>query len=454
MNGPYRVWVAAVLLVSAMILGGGGTLNPRNEILLQLLYAATFLALIAAYLRGPAGGGASTHRVPRMAWLLTILILALPVMQLVPLPPSIWQALPGREPLMVILAQIGEQDSWRPLSMTPDRTLASLLAMVPPVFLMLWLAGCEQFQRRQIVSLVAAVAAISVALGALQMSSGEAGGWRLYQHTHMGFLVGFQASRNAQATLLLIGLCALLPLGATLALRLGDRAGRLLHGGFALLLGTGIFLTGSRAGIVLLVVPAAIHLIAFHGAVRRIPVRIISAVIVGTGALFAIVALWRPASVSKVLGRFSGTPEGRADLWADTWFAVTQTWPAGAGMGSFIPMFTAAERLEAVDPSYPVRAHNDWLEFTLEGGLPGLLVLGVIAALLARLTLTGKPAFSAPSSEVSHASGLWLFAVGSLTVIALHSIVDYPFRSMSIACLGATAAACLFPHKNPSRQTF
>jgi hypothetical protein len=36
-----------------------------------------------------------------------------------------------------------------------------------------------------------------------------------------------------------------------------------------------------------------------------------------------------------------------------------------------------------------------------------------------------------------------VFAAASLAILALHSLVDYPFRSMALACLGAVSAGLL-----------
>ena len=74
-------------------------------------------------------------------WVLAPVWLAL--LFLTPLPAAIWAGQPGRQ---VYLPQMG--DAWRPLTLTPDATVASLLAGIPPaaVFVFVRTASLEQFK--------------------------------------------------------------------------------------------------------------------------------------------------------------------------------------------------------------------------------------------------------------------------------------------------------------------
>jgi O-antigen ligase len=89
-----------------------------------------------------------------------------------------------------------------------------------------------------------------------------------------------------------------------------------------------------------------------------------------------------------------------------------------------------------LDPYLPNRVHNDYLELALEGGLPAVILLALIAILLAAAawsTWRGRP-------EERH---LTVFGIVVLMVAALHSLVDYPLRSMALACLIGTGAGML-----------
>ena len=121
-------------LLAALLLGGGGSPAPLPELLVELAVAG----LAAAWLwQRPAHNAP----IPRSALVLASLCLILPLLQLVPLPPILWQALPGREAERAALALIGEDTAWRSWSITPARTLAALLAAMPPVVILLMTAS-------------------------------------------------------------------------------------------------------------------------------------------------------------------------------------------------------------------------------------------------------------------------------------------------------------------------
>jgi O-antigen ligase len=146
------------------------------------------------------------------------------------------------------------------------------------------------------------------------------------------------------------------------------------------------------------------------------------------------------AAVGRSLARFDFTGEFRPELWRDSLYAARQYLPWGSGMGGFVPVFEAAERLEVVDPTRPNRAHNDYLELAVEAGVPGLLTLGAIVALLVRAARRSWDRGDAGSR------GQLLFAGSALILKGFHSFVDYPLRSMSLACLAAVCAGMLiFP---------
>lgn len=422
----------------AIMLGGGGTVNPQTEMVLQFITAMILLPLTLS-----ANWQRGLGPIPQTTWLLGFMVVILPILHLIPLPPSVWHALPGRSVEVQSLAAIGAQQAWMPLSLAPARTFASLLAMIFAVLLMFQVSRLSLRGRNWLCGAIVVCGLLSLILGVLQLSHTGGWDWSLYSQFSRGFLVGFQANRNAEADILLI---ALLALGVLATVRLADgRNHTLTWFGFTigfLALTVGIFMTGSRTGIGILFPTLLLLLIMIWPALRnpRQALRWIGGFVAAFG-LAAILLLQLP-SVQKVIVRFYGTKEARWDLWADTWFAIGQVWPFGSGIGTIAPMLEAAERLDVVDQSRPVRAHNDWLEWTLEGGVPGLVVLGLIIALVlvgaVRALIDASRSASPPSRRAQV-----IFACGLMLIVALHSIVDYPLRSMSLAALFAVAAAFL-----------
>ncbi len=427
-----------VLVGAAIALGGGGTVNPQTELILQVLTAIVLIPLFASP-RWQKGLG----HVPLAIRLLAGLVLVLPVLHLVPLPPSIWQGLPGREIERQSLALIGAENTWMPLSMAPARTFASLLAMICPVLLMMQVSRLSVRGRNWLCITIIGAGVVSLLLGALQLSHTAGWNWSPYSHISEGYLVGFQANRNAQADFLLY---AMLALGVVVATRLSDGRHHALTWAVFLFLFIsfliGLLMTGSRTGIALILPTlATLGLMLWPTLQNR------KAALLWLGGIFGVVitgaaAVSQLQSVQKVADRFFLTKEARWDLWSDTWFAIQQVWPYGSGIGTIVPMLEAAEQLDVVDTTRPVRAHNDWLEWYMEAGVPGLIVLGIIAILLCALAARGLMTSFRPNGNVGRRAQV-LFGCGVMVICALHSVMDYPLRSMALAALTAMAVAFL-----------
>ncbi|WP_121118840.1 O-antigen ligase family protein [Croceibacterium ferulae] len=435
---PRHDWLAMVFVAAALLLGGGGSPAPHTELLLQVL--TCFVLLLWLWL--PAAGGRVPVPRDRLVWAIGILALALPALQLLPLPPAWWQALPGQEGRAAALALVGAADEWQPLSQSPARTLAALLSLVPPLFAGFAVAALPVTGRRRVLAAVAATILCSAVLGAAQVSLGG-DSLRFYAESHSRYLVGFQANRNAQADILLIGALAAAALFVSViaagglrrrrertAGRVGTQAWWLVLGGVLALLLLAVVLTGSRMGIGLIAVTLPALWLILRPVSGRLNRRM-AAVLAGGAALLLIVGyvlLQGNTMVQRSAERFDARSDPRGELWEDTLFAIDAAWPAGVGLGGFQPAMLAAERLEVLDGTRPNRAHNDYLELALEGGLPAV-VIGVAAiALLMALAIRAWRRRPEDRAQI-------LCGCGVLLVIALHSFVDYPLRSMALACM-------------------
>ena len=441
---PRRSWplpgtaLCMTLVGLAIVLGGGGTVNPHTETVLQFLTALIIIPLVAS-----AGWQRGLGRIHVGAQTLAGLILLLPVLQLIPLPPAIWHALPGRAVEVQSLALIQADHAWMPLTMAPARTFASLLAMICPVLLMLQVSRLSVRGRNWLCATIVAAGGASLLIGVLQLSHTGGWTWSPYSQFSEGYLVGFQANRNAEVDFLMI---AMLAVGVLFTTRLSDGKSHVVTWvGFVLSLlafSVGLLMTGSRTGIAL-----CLPMIVFLGLMVWPTLRNkITALWWLAGSLATVLAgsalLLQLQSVQKVVARFSLEKEARWDLWADTWYAIHQVWPFGSGIGTIVPMLEAAERLEVVDLTRPVRAHNDWLEWTLEGGLPGLVILGLILAVVGVIVVRAAIEVSRGDETPGRRSQV-IFGCGVLLIEALHAIMDYPLRSMSLAALTAVAMAFL-----------
>ena len=473
-----------------MMLGGSGSLIPLPEIALQCLFAGLTAAWI--WLRP-----ADIRNIPRGAWIISALLLAVPLLQLLPLPPVLWQSLPGRSTEKAALELVGEGSSWQPLSLTANRTLASLLAMAPAAVVLVMAAAQNLKGRTILLGTMAAVALFSVLVGAAQLSGGAGNRFRFYNPDEP-FLDGFQTNHNAEADVLLMGMVALAAIAAEFAAvetAAADLAGapqfsamelrgsgmetrvpamasrrrpapRLrkrpiirgpqlgMVGAASALLLLGVVLTASRTGIALL--PAAIG--AQLLILRRwlpIPTRrgtalavanLAAAILALSGlAALELGALHQHGALARVWERFHSQVELRPEIWRDSLFAMRQYWPWGAGMGSFIPVFAAAERLEVVTGQFVNRAHNDYLEFLIEAGLPGSIAFGLICRQVTRDAWRGWRA------RIAGSEAQLICGAANLLIVSLHSLGDYPLRTISIACMIAVSVGLLLPVRDRAK---
>ncbi len=429
-------WFAAVLLALSLTLGGGGTPAPLLELVLQL--AAMLLALGWLWsARQP------WQNIPTGAWQLSALIIALPLLQLIPLPAGIWQAFPGREGMRAALDLTGDGESWRAISMSPPRTLSSLLAALAAVLSLVLAAGLGARGRWLLLGIVAAGGLATLLIGAAQLSGGAGNPARFFDPNGI-YLTGFQANHNATADVLLIGMLAMAALGRQALNRGLIRFDGYRLGGAVLAVDTvmvlGLYLTGSRAGLALLPLVLMFQYLILQPDRKVHWFRLgASAAATAMVAGLAFVLLRGNRMVELIAARFTLEGEFRPELWRDSVYALGQTWPAGSGQGTFVSVMMAAERLEVVDQTQPNRAHNDYLELVIEAGLPGLLVLVIVAILIFRALVRARR--EPPAGSRAQV----LFASGTLAVIALHSLVDYPMRSMALAAAAATAVGLLLP---------
>lgn len=415
---------AALALLLTLLLGGGGSPAPLPELALQLALAATAAAVLWT---APAG---TFSALPRPVWLVAALCIGLPAAQLIPLPPALWQALPGRAAMADALALVGSAGEWRAWSVDPARTLAALLAALSTMALLVLTAAGAQRAGAWLAPVVTLAAVLTLLVGAAQLAGGPASALRVYG-PGSPLLDGLQANRNSTADLLLIGLVAGAQTlrQAVAAGLVPDRRGPVLAvgGAGAALFALGVALTGSRAGIALLapaLAGAALILRPWwrgRGAPTLLLAAALAVAAVGTGSL------------GRVAQRFDFAGELRPQIWRDGLAAAHAAWPLGTGMGTFATTILASERLEAVRPTLPNRAHNELLELAVEGGAAALLASASVLGLVVRgLRRTGPEA---------------AFAGTALAILALHSLVDYPLRSLALAGLAAACAGLVLGAK-------
>ena len=437
--------MATILLLAFSVVFGGA--SRENSLRLALVELAALPAL-AIFLNATADR--RTWAEHRFAFLLLGTLVALPLLQLIPLPPAIWTRLPGREEPNLALSLAGLPTPWSALSLTPELTWRAALALIPPVAAFLGIMLIRPEDHRRIIAVAIGVTTVSIALGAAQLTIG--GPLYPYRTTAAGEVVGFFANRNHLATLcLMTAPFAGAFLGrASRNRRPGDRFVVWACAAFLLLNLFALAAIRSRAGI-LFAVPAYTlgGVTAWLAAGRGLSWK--RAVVVG--AALAVLATVAYFGGERVVQRFEGggaSTQSRLTNWPIIAEAAGGYQPIGSGVGSFDAVYRAHEPLEFVDPTFLNHAHNEYLETWLEAGWPGALLVGAF------MVWYGRRSWRAWKPTVPSESSLQRSASVAILIVLLHSLVDYPLRTEAIAVIFAICCAILespAPVKASRRQT-
>ena len=373
-------------------------------------------------------------RLSRTPMILGAAVLALFVLHLIPLPPSIWSHLPGREMVVEGYRSFNMDLPWLPLSLSPYDSFEALLFFLPPTAVILLAVGRESPRAEWAAWTMVGATLLSVLLGYLQISSGrfEQSGWYLYDNTNVGAAVGFFANRNHMGTLLLVAIPFTIAIASIASARArGSSVPIWVGAGAALLiLSLGIAMNGSLAAVLLAGPAILLSALLLPGA-RRVRGLVLAVAVLGFGA--ATLVLTNSPVQAELTGKDTSSFDGRSEIWSTTLAAAKQTFPVGTGLGTFQIAYATYEDADVVTQTYVNHAHNDYLEIALEGGAIGALVLAAFLLWWAKIA-TG-------AWQAGNEKALSRAAVAASGVILASSFVDYPLRTTSIATIFAFLVA-------------
>lgn len=425
------------LIVLAIALGGGGVVYGYRHMVIQLA-ALAVLAINFANVRK------FISEAPRALAALLTLTVAIPLLQVVPLPPAVWQALPGRDLVVASYEVAGiPADGWFSFSVDPLRTLTAFCATLAPATLVVVGWSLPQEQRAVLVKTLVVTALVVLALGAVQLSSANSTGLLQRIEPEADVLYGTFSNRNSTGLFFVVVAIMLA------ALPFGRRGPWLAASATAVAVFVlAVVLTQSRSSMALLAVLLAFVAArggsAFLQHKRRggspLPGRVLGGAAVAMALVIAALTAAALSSdrVAESFERFSQVEDDRLEMWDDGAFVAGRYWPLGAGMGTFDEVFQIDESLEYVSPAKAGRAHNDYVELAIESGAVGLLVLLAWFAWLAIAVWRRWRDEDRWLAVAAHAS---------LVCVALQSVLDYPLRSQALLCTAAVLVVMLLPAK-------
>jgi O-antigen ligase len=210
----------------------------------------------------------------------------------------------------------------------------------------------------------------------------------------------------------LIGM--LIPLGLGLGLTQHTREMKVLYGFMAVIMAVSLFFSLSRAA----------HQLLLYGRVSLMMVPGRSKGLADGFFISVVLCYVIYLGIDPVIKRFHETDisgEERLVVWSTTWSAIKDFWLTGSGLGSFINIFPLYAPF--ISGGIYDHAHNDYLEFFLEAGLIGTILLVVFAALIT-YTVIKNPL------QGRHAI-FRVAAISSVFTIIAHSFFDFNLHILS-----------------------
>ena len=464
---PIRTHYAltAGITIAALLLGGGTRHGLPSDVILQLLAIPLAISCLI-HARASA-----THKIPGSVSLWCTALVAVPLFQLVPLPPSLWTHLPGHDVVRQSIEATGQNLPWLSISVAPQSTWISLASLLPPLAILIGTVQLTNRERRSLSVVILATGLLSVFLGLLQVAQGPQSWLRFYEFTNTTEAVGFFANRNHFATFLLslMMLAAVWTMNSTQP-QAGETDPPIWSNTNVLVALTGftvmaVLIAGqvmarSRAGLALTIVALIFVLLLVGGQGRKADTRLGSKILIGSIVFVAILSV--QFAIYRVFERFSSDPlsDARLAFARNTLAAAKSFLPFGSGMGSFVKIYGAYEKpQDVVAGTYANHAHSDALQIVLEAGIAGIILIAIAALWHARRTA----AVWRTSATGDYELDLNLTRACSLIIIlvAAHSVVDYPLRTAAMSAVLAFAAGQMLAvtlkprtaHASPAHET-
>ncbi len=423
-----RVGLLAVgALLALCVVTGGSSQEAGPGVFAAQLLSLPLLAWAGWRLLGRPTAPSTAW--PAVAWgAFALLLVTIPLLQAV-LPAEVAGG-EGRAALAADLAQFGAAAPAR-WSLSPAASLAGAFHLLPALAIFAMTLSLPRAAQRRLAQLLIALAIASLLLGIAQLGAPQESALNPYPQWAPA-MNGFFANPNHQATLLVVAATLAC---ARLAMVLGawppGRPLRIMHGTVAalvmLLAAVALPLTGSRAGVVLLILACALvvlaHWPAWRGGARSRAV-LVASMAVAALALFLSLRWMQVEAIDEL----------RGPLRALTGEIAARYAPMGAGIGSYVPLFEQEAPRELLMANYVNHAHNEYAQWWFAAGMPAVLamVLGAVALASTLHGLLRQPA---------NLRGLGVTALVALGAILAHSLVDYPLRTPAMLAVAAALAS-------------
>lgn len=424
-----RHFLIPFFLLLCIMLGGASLAGYQVNLALQLM---ALPILVAAFVATPHGQQVSART---LQWLAAAMF-GLMALQLVPLPPAVWTALPGRGDVATGFELLGQPLPWLPVSLSPDETLADILWLLPAAAVLFGMLRLGAFRPQLIAWTIVGATFVAILMGTVQVGGGASSPFYFYDVTNRGVAVGPFANANHMATLMLVCIPFLF---ALMGRAKGQRKSTSQSGivticaAMLVLVLVGLLINRSLAGVGLAVPVVLSSLLLLR---RRAGVPVLGLSLVGLVSAAAVAMVFLFPIGNAVFGDDGGGVSTRSTSIGTTLKAAGDHLPLGSGFGSFAEVYRTHEDPATITSTYMNHAHSDYAEVLLEGGIPAALLIVALLIWWARRT-------GAIWTRDEDGSSIAKAASIAAAAILLHSLVDYPLRTAAIAALLAVCLALM-----------
>lgn len=451
--------LAALLAFAPLIKGG-------NRPLPLLILESAAVVLLCLLLIRPQ----FAERLPRTLLLALAVLVALPLIQLVPLPMALWEYLPGRRYYGEAMAGLGITPQYHAASLLPNITEAAWLTMLVPVAVFLATLATDQLRLKQLANLFIGLALLQAIIGLAQFGTGSLSVFSPEPGARFAGVSAHGTYANSDHLAGLLEMALPVVLGLLIAnIQLGggrkfrasqqpkfrQRLSRLFSSGIRfnvvalyVAAGLGILLglifSRSRTGIGLAMLAILLSALVFGSRLGgKRSTRVITIFTVLGSALALEIGL------APVLARFAS--QGMSDpyrwsIYTSTLQGIWEFFPVGSGFGTYPTVF---RRFQPGDvPEFVNHAHNDYLEWFFEGGLPAaLLMFAFLVLYLVRWRqIWPREVHWSPYDFMRISAGLGLLLIG------LHGMIDFNLHIPANAVFFAFLAGVFFHPEAPAQQ--
>ena len=405
-----EVWLLGGLFLAGLFLGGGTNPQLITDAIIQIA-TITICTSLLFMKRG--------KKVDVSIVLFLLLVFTVIIIQIVPLPIAVAKNIWPR----------AVQDAWLAadsaarfgnISIVADKTLSVMIHYISLALLLLVLAELSYDELISITRIVMLGVAVLMLMALMQMSTARVG---------VGIEVGLPFPLRAGAFTNANHFATMMMMVIPPIVYWAYQGNKILGFSLLALVWALLFGASSVAGIL---GGLAISLISINQFSDKKILRVFSLPALAiTMVLFIAITYGSLTKISKDLDF------GRLDFYKTTLSAIKQNLLFGTGFGTFVQAYQIYELPKDIYPEYVNHAHNDYLELILEGGLVAA------SAIVLYLLFIGWKAYS------RRADAFAKIALLSIVAALVHSLVDYPLRTMAIGFLFVLAHAFLFATTEP-----